>query len=132
LVTRKEAILAKKIMVVDDEPNIVNYLVTLFSDNGYETCSAANGTEALEVLKREKPDLITLDLDMPEDAGPMVYRKMTKEDDFKDIPIIVVSGLSAPHRAIKKAAAVVNKPFDPDQMVKLVKGILANLETPRS
>ena len=123
--------MAKKIMVVDDEPNIVNYLVTLFSDNGYETCSAANGTEALEVLKREKPDLITLDLDMPEDAGPMVYRKMTKEEAFQDIPIIVVSGLSAPHRAIKKAAAVVNKPFDPERMVKLVKDILANLETPR-
>lgn len=119
-------------MVVDDEPNIVNYLVTLFSDNGYETCSAANGTEALEVLKREKPDLITLDLDMPEDAGPMVYRKMTKEEAFQDIPIIVVSGLSAPHRAIKKAAAVINKPFDPERMVKLVKDILANLETPRA
>jgi CheY-like chemotaxis protein len=118
-------------MVVDDEANIVHYLVTLFSDNGYETCSAGNGTEALEVLKREKPDLITLDLDMPEDAGPMVYRKMTKDEAFQDIPVIVVSGLSAPHRAIKKAAAVVSKPFDPERMVKLVKDILANLETPR-
>lgn len=124
--------MAKKIMVVDDEPNIVNYLVTLFRDNGYETCSAANGSEALEVVKREKPNLITLDLDMPEDAGPMFYRRMTKDEAFQDIPVIVVSGLSAPHRAIKKAAAVVNKPFDPERMVNLVKDILANLEPPRA
>jgi CheY-like chemotaxis protein len=124
--------MAKKIMVIDDEPNIVDYLVTLFSDNGYETCSAPNGTEALDVLKREKPDLITLDLDMPGDAGPMFYRKMSKDEAYQQIPIIVVSGLSAPHRAIKKAAAVVNKPFNPNEMINLVKEILAKRPAPKA
>jgi CheY-like chemotaxis protein len=124
--------MAKKIMVIDDEPNIVDYLVTLFGDNGYETCSAPNGTEALDVLKREKPDLITLDLDMPGDAGPMFYRKMSKDEAYQQIPIIVVSGLSAPHRAIKKAAAVVNKPFDPKEIINLVKEILAKPHAPRA
>ncbi|MBW1852447.1 MAG: response regulator, partial [Deltaproteobacteria bacterium] len=59
--------MAKKIMIVDDDPNIVTYLTDFFSDNGYETCSAADGSEALAIVKKEKPDLITLDLEMPEE-----------------------------------------------------------------
>jgi len=117
--------MAKKIMVVDDDRHIVNYLVTLFSDNGYETCSASNGAEALEVVQKERPDLITLDLEMPEDAGPKFYRNLTRLDDLKETPVIVVSGLSGPHRAIKKAAAVVSKPFDPEQVVATVGRVLA-------
>ena len=45
--------MAKKIMVIDDDPIIVKYLVTLFSDNGYETCSASDGIQALETVKTE-------------------------------------------------------------------------------
>ena len=113
--------MARKIMVVDDDPNVVYYLVGLFHDNGYETCKAQNAAEAFEVLQREKPDLITLDLDMPEVAGPQFYRKYSKMDEFKDIPVIVVSGLAKPHLSIKKAVAVVEKPFDRDELLKLVK-----------
>ena len=113
--------MAKKIMVVDDDPNVVYYLVGLFHDNGYETCSAHNAPEAFEVLQKEKPDLITLDIDMPEVTGPQFYRKYTKMDDLKDIPVIVISGLAKPHLAVKKAVAVVEKPFDREQLLKIVK-----------
>ncbi len=65
--------MAKKILVMDDDPTIVDYLVDLFKDNGYETCFAYNATEGFEALKNEKPDLITLDLDMPEIAGPLFF-----------------------------------------------------------
>ena len=51
--------MVKKILVVDDDPVIVKYLTTLFADNGYETCSASDGVKAFEMLKSEKPDLIT-------------------------------------------------------------------------
>jgi CheY-like chemotaxis protein len=108
--------MAKKILVVDDDPNVVYYLVGLFHDNGYETCAAHNAPEAFEVLQKEKPDLITLDIDMPEVTGPQFYRKYTKMDDLKDIP-----GLAKPHLAVKKAVAVVEKPFDRDQLLKIVK-----------
>lgn len=113
--------MAKKILVVDDDPNVVYYLVGLFHDNGYETCSAHNAPEAFEVLQKEKPDLITLDIDMPEVTGPQFYRKFTKMDDLKDIPVIVISGLAKPHLAVKKAVAVVEKPFDREQLLKIVK-----------
>jgi len=56
----------KKILIVDDDPNIIDYLTTLFEDNGYSTFSAHDVKEGLEIAKREIPDLITLDLEMPE------------------------------------------------------------------
>ena len=61
--------MAKKIMIVEDDPSIIDYLADLFQDNGYETCTASNGAEALEIVKVENPDLITLDFEMPESWG---------------------------------------------------------------
>ncbi|MCM0756114.1 response regulator [Desulfovibrio aminophilus] len=112
--------MAKKIMVVDDDPAIVEYLVSVFKDNGYETCSASDGEAALGVLEKEKPQLITLDLEMPNEWGPRFYRKYTQKDEYKDIPVIVISGLAGIHLAIRKAVATVNKPFDPQEVLKIV------------
>ena len=71
----------KKILVVDDEPGVVAYLETLLQDNGYETVSAADGHLALEKFKSEHPDLVTLDISMPEKSGIRFYRDV-KEDPF--------------------------------------------------
>lgn len=113
--------MAKKIMVVDDDPVIVKYLVSVFEDNGYDTCSASTGTQAYEVLEREKPDLITLDLEMPEEWGTRFYRKFSKQEAYKDLPVIVISGLSGRHQAIKNAVASIAKPFDPDKVAALAR-----------
>ena len=113
--------MAKKILIVDDDPVIVKYIVKICNDNGYETCTAADGIEAMEILKSEKPDLVTLDLEMHEEWGPRFYRKMTKEPDYKDLPVIVISGLSASQYAIKNAVASLDKPFDPDHLIEIVK-----------
>jgi CheY-like chemotaxis protein len=116
--------MAKKILVMDDDPTIVDYLVDLFKDNGYETCQAYDAAEGFEVLKNERPDLITLDLDMPEVAGPLFYRKYTQMEEFKHIPVIVVSGLHVPHRAIKKAIAALSKPVDRKELLGIVKNTI--------
>ncbi len=113
--------MVKKIMIVDDDPNIIKYLETLFQDNDYETCTAGNGVSAQDVLKAEKPDLITLDLDMPDEWGPRFYRKLMKDPEFKDTPVIVISGLSGSQYAIKGAVASLNKPFDQQELLKIVK-----------
>jgi CheY-like chemotaxis protein len=55
----------KKILIIDDDPIVVKYLQAVFSDNGYETVTAGTSEQGLEVVRREKPDLITLDLQMP-------------------------------------------------------------------
>ncbi len=112
--------MAKKILIVDDDPNIVTYLEDFFGDNGYETCSAPDGPEAMAVVKKEKPDLITLDLEMPEEWGTLVYRRISKDETLKDIPVIVISGMAGRH-AIKKAVAYLPKPFDPDKLLGIVR-----------
>ena len=116
--------MAKKILVIDDDPIVVKYLKTLFDDNGYETATACDGAEAEDIVKKVKPDLITLDLEMPKEWGPRFYRKMTKDDELKDIPVIVISGLSDPKHAIKKAIAVIRKPFDEAKLLDIVKNTI--------
>ena len=116
--------MAKKILIIDDDPVIVKYLTTLFEDNGYEAVSANDGSKGFELLETENPDLITLDLQMPDEWGPRFYRKLSKSK-FKDTPIIVVSGMSGQH-AVRKAVAYVSKPFDPDKLIGLVRKTIGN------
>ena len=115
--------MSKKIMVVDDDPVIVKYLSSLFKNNGYETCSASNGSEALDVFEKETPDLITLDLDMPDEWGPKFYRKLTKKLRTK-IPVVVISGLSGNKYAISNASATITKPFEEEHVLSAVKDVL--------
>lgn len=112
--------MAKRILVIDDDPVVVKYLTTLFADNGYETDTASTGVEGMEKLKTNKPDLITLDLEMPEEWGSRLYRKMSQDESLKNIPVIVISGMAGRH-AVKKAVAYVAKPFDPDKLLGIVK-----------
>lgn len=113
--------MAKKIMIVDDDPNMVTYLTDLFSDNGYDTCSASDGSRAMAIVTKEKPDLITLDLEMPEEWGPRFYRKLMQEKEFRNLPVIVISGITGSKYAIQKAVASLMKPFDKDELLKIVK-----------
>lgn len=111
----------KKILVVDDEPHIVKYLTAFLEDCGYETCSAGNGEEAFEVLKKQKPDLVTLDLQMPNETGTRFYRNMTKTKEFKNLPVIVISGIPGRHLAVTHPVAVFEKPIDRDALLATIK-----------
>ncbi len=113
--------MGKKILVLDDDPIIVDYLTDLFRDNGYETCHAYDAEEGFDILKNERPDLITLDLDMPKITGPLFYIKYRKIEELKDTPVIVISGLHVPHRSIKKAVAAIEKPINREELLKIVK-----------
>ncbi|MDY0162003.1 DVU0259 family response regulator domain-containing protein [Desulfobotulus sp.] len=114
----------KKIMVVDDDPIIRKYLINVFNDNGYEAWGAASGPEASEMLEKKKPDLITLDLEMPDEWGPRFYRRMTKNPEFANIPVIVISGMQSRHLSINKAIAYLDKPFDPEKLIGIIKNTI--------
>ncbi|QJT08324.1 DVU0259 family response regulator domain-containing protein [Oceanidesulfovibrio marinus] len=113
--------MSKKILIIDDDQEIRSYLTELFTDNGYEVVTADDGAVADDVVVKENPDLITLDLEMPEEWGPRFYRKLSQNQDLKRIPVIVISGLSANKYAIPKAVASLSKPFDPAELMKIVK-----------
>ena len=98
--------MTKKILIIDDDPVVVKYLTALLQDNGYATCCAASSQEGLELVKRENPDLITLDLEMPGDWGSRFYRFLRKDKQLRHIPIIVISGLDGDHAVKAQVAAV--------------------------
>ena len=114
----------RKILVVDDDPDIVDYLVSVLRERGYATCSATDGIQAMEVLVHEGPDLITLDLEMPDEWGPKFHQRYTRMAEFRDIPVVVISGLPGIHRAIRRAVATVCKPFDPEEVLRVVEGAI--------
>lgn len=111
----------KKIMIIDDEEDIRIYLKMFLEDNDYDTCMASDGDEAFKMLENEKPDLITLDLQMPNETGTRFYRRVMKNEEFKKIPIIVVSGLAGRHLAVSEPVAVFEKPVDREELLKVVR-----------
>jgi CheY-like chemotaxis protein len=112
--------MSKKILVVDDEADVRTFLTTLLKKHGYETVTAENGFDALEIARRERPDLVTLDLMMPNKSGTDFYRRLIKDRDLCQTPIIVVSGLPGRHLAVSKPFAVFDKPIDPDAFIEQV------------
>ena len=83
----------KTILVVDDEPDVVIYLTTLFEDHGFRTMEAEDGKRALDLAKKNKPDLITLDITMPEQSGFKTYRYLKSDIGLKNVPIIIITAM---------------------------------------
>ena len=120
--------MSKKILVIDDEPDVVTFLTTLFEDNGFETESATDGIEGLEKVRSFKPDLITLDIIMPNKSGVGFYREVKKDEELKKIPVLVLSGVTQyqqffakDHLTLPKPEAFIEKPFDKEDVVAKVK-----------
>ena len=84
----------KKILVIDDEPHVVTYLETLLQDNGYETVAAFNGSEGMEAVKVQKPQLICLDITMPEESGMKFYKDLKEDSALRQIPVIIVTAVT--------------------------------------
>ena len=85
--------MAKKILIIDDEPDSISFISSILEDNGYDYISADNGAEGLELTRKEMPDLIFLDLIMPEKSGITMFQELKGDPDLSHIPV-VVSGVS--------------------------------------
>jgi CheY-like chemotaxis protein len=82
------------ILVVDDEPHVVTYLEMLLQDHGYATISATNGREGLERARERAPDLICLDITMPEESGVRMYRSLKEDPGLARIPVVIVTAVT--------------------------------------
>jgi CheY-like chemotaxis protein len=130
----------KKILVVDDEPDILMFLGTLLRKNGYEVCEACDGVEGMKKILEEKPDLVCLDLLMPEKTGIKLYRELRKDANLKGLPVIMVTGIEAADpwdfkgfkEFIKDQAAIpapqgyIEKPIDREKFLIAVKEVLGD------
>lgn len=86
--------MAKKVLIIDDDENIVKYLSVALSKSGYEPAGAYDGKEGLEKVEESPPDLIVLDIMMPKKTGWVVFRQLRSDDQFKSIPVIMLTSIT--------------------------------------
>ena len=126
-------IMAKKILIIDDEKDMQVYLGTLFRKAGYETKTAPNGEEGLALAKTFRPDLITLDVMMPKKSGLKAYRELRTASDTKAIPIIVLTGLTKQEDFfgenlgdLPRPEALVEKPIERESFLESAKKLMGD------
>ena len=122
---------AKTVMVVDDDPDAREFLVTVLEDNGFAAVTARDGLEAIALLEQQAPDLVTLDITMPAKSGVAVYRRLREDDQFKGVPVIIITGVSddfrtfiSSRRQVPPPDGYISKPVDHEQFVSMVQGLL--------
>jgi len=81
----------KTILVVDDEPNVREYLKMVLEDAGFNVITAGDGVEALEIIKKKKPDFISLDLIMPKKSGHKLLYELKRDKELSRIPVLIVT-----------------------------------------
>ncbi len=122
----------KKILIVDDEPDLLEYMESILKDNNYDVVSAVNGKSALEKAVEIKPDLITLDIAMPEETGVKAFRKFQENEAVKDIPVIIISTEGSKQRVDEfmslGAADYLMKPFAPEDIREKLNNIIGETD----
>ncbi|UCF85293.1 MAG: response regulator [Desulfobacterales bacterium] len=126
----------KSILVVDDEPDVRNFLAACIEDAGFNVVTAVDGIDALEKIEARTPDLVTLDLVMPRLSGIELMRKLRRNDKWAKIPVIVITAHAHDEFGsgdIEKFTAfaarhrpryTMEKPVTPARLVKAIREIL--------
>jgi CheY-like chemotaxis protein len=126
----------KTVLVVDDEPDVRNFLATCISDAGFKVETAIDGIDALEKIKANKPDLMTVDMVMPRHSGITLMRKLRQNKEWENIPVIVITAHAKDEfgsEDVQKLEAFaahhrpkffMDKPITPAKLVKAIGDIL--------
>jgi DNA-binding response OmpR family regulator len=139
----------KKILIVDDEPDVLTFVSAVLEQNGYASLTAKNGVEGLEILRKEKPDLILLDLMMPKKSGIAMFQELRKDPNMSNAVVVVMTGISEvtgvdfrnfmvkqPFKnetfSIETTGLTkyttpdgyIEKPIDPNELIKVIKDVL--------
>lgn len=127
----------KKVLVVDDDPDVRLFNTTVVEENGYIPIEAANGEEGLQKLKEEKPDLVILDVLMPRQSGIRLYRELKTDKAFQDINVIMLSGIAQKTflrsqkaltefggEAVPEPEVYLEKPVEPEELAAAIKKFL--------
>jgi DNA-binding response OmpR family regulator len=115
----------KRVLIVDDEPDILKTVIFRLKKAGYQIITAKDGKTGLELAKKEKPDLILLDVTLPLINGYEVCQRLKSDDNFKKIPVIFLTASVADKITDKTKASGANdyiiKPFEPEELLNKVK-----------
>jgi len=129
--------MSKKVLTVDDDPDIIAFVKTVLEESGYTPVVAKNGEMGLAIAREEKPALVILDVLMPKQSGIKMYRELKSDDLLKNIPVIILSGI-AKRTFLRSQEALtefgdlpvpepelyIEKPVEPDELAEAVKNLI--------
>jgi DNA-binding response OmpR family regulator len=124
---------AKRVVCIEDEPEMIDLVRLILGRKGFEVIGANGGVEGLEAVRRERPDLVLLDLMMPDMDGWEVYQQIKADDELRHIPVVVVT---AKAQSIDKVLGLhiakvddyITKPFGPQELLESITKILGQHE----
>ena len=129
--------MSKKVLVVDDDPDVRLFSVTVLEENGYTPLEAEDGEIGLKMIKAEKPDLVILDVLMPRQSGVRLYRELKTSRALKDVKVIILSGIAKKTflrsqkaltefggEEIPEPEIYLEKPVEPDELAEEIKKML--------
>lgn len=131
--------MSQRVLIVDDEPDVVKYLSTALSVNGYEVDVTDNVKEGLQKVSDFAPDLICLDVMMPEESGISMYLRLKQESTTADIPVVMISGVAQESQfdfrgyvddeSVPPPECFLEKPVDVDRLLETVKALIPSPES---
>jgi twitching motility two-component system response regulator PilH len=129
--------MSQKVLVVDDDPDVRLFSVTVLEENGYTPLEAEDGESGLKKIKSEKPDLVILDVLMPRQSGVRLYRELKTSKALKDVKVIILSGIAKKTfmrsqkaltefggAEIPEPEIYLEKPVEPDELAGVIKKVL--------
>jgi two-component system, OmpR family, response regulator VicR len=125
---------AKRVVCIEDEPEMIDLVRLILGRKGFQVIGANGGIEGLDTVRREKPDLVLLDLMMPDMDGWEVYQQIKADPALRDIPVVVVT---AKAQSIDKVLGLhiakvddyITKPFGPQELLESVAKILGEVRS---
>ena len=127
----------KKVLVVDDDPDVVTFNVTIVEECGFTPIVAKNGEEGLNLVREQKPDLIILDVLMPRQSGIRLYRELKTDKSLSQIPVILLSAIAKKTflrsqkalsefggEKVPEPKIYLEKPIEPEELAQTIKSIL--------
>ncbi len=129
--------MGKKVLVVDDDPDVRLFSITVLEENGYTPLEATNGEEGMQLIRKESPDLVILDVLMPRESGIRLYRQMKTDKKLEKIPIIILSGITRRSflrsqkaltefggEEVPEPQTYLEKPVEPEELAAAIKAAL--------
>jgi len=129
--------MSKKVLIVDDDPDVRLFNTTVVEESGYTPIEAANGEDGLKLVKQESPDLVVLDVLMPKQSGIRLYRELKTNKSLQRIPVIMLSGVAKRtflrsqkaltefgDKPVPEPESYLEKPVEPEELAQEIKKFL--------
>ncbi len=129
--------MTQKVLIVDDDPDVITLNMTVVEENGYIPLIAENGEKGLDIARDQRPNLIILDILMPRQSGIKMYRALKLDTELGSIPVIILSGIAEKSfrksqetltgdsgQSVPEPDAYLEKPVSPTELAETIKRII--------